>query len=80
MDQKPKTTTADAEAPAVYEAPRVETVVTSEEVEREAYYGGDVSAPVFSSVMSGALRLLAVPPDDLSSVPATTLVRAQDPW
>lgn len=45
MDQKRKTTTADAEAPAVYEAPRVETVVTSEEVEREAYYGGDVSMP-----------------------------------
>ena len=27
------------------------------------YYGGTVAAPVFSSVMAGALRLLAVPPD-----------------
>ncbi len=27
------------------------------------YYGGDVSAPVFSSVMGAALRLLSVPPD-----------------
>ncbi len=30
-----------------------------------AYYGGLVSAPVFSRVMSGALRLLDVPPDDV---------------
>ena len=29
---------------------------------------------------SGALRLLAIPPDDLQRVPATTLVQAQDPW
>ena len=29
------------------------------------YYGGQVAAPVFSSVMSGALRLLAIPPDKL---------------
>ena len=29
------------------------------------YYGGDVAAPVFASVMTEALRLLAVPPDDL---------------
>jgi cell division protein FtsI (penicillin-binding protein 3) len=30
------------------------------------YYGGDVSAPVFSAVASGALRLMAVAPDDLA--------------
>ena len=27
------------------------------------YYGGLVAAPVFSAVMAGSLRLLAVPPD-----------------
>ena len=27
------------------------------------YYGGDVSAPVFSSVMGAALRMMSVPPD-----------------
>jgi cell division protein FtsI (penicillin-binding protein 3) len=27
------------------------------------YYGGAVAAPVFSSIMAGALRLLAVPND-----------------
>ncbi|MEO7917341.1 MAG: penicillin-binding protein 2, partial [Dokdonella sp.] len=30
-----------------------------------AYYGGVVSAPVFSKVMDGALRLLNVPPDNV---------------
>jgi hypothetical protein len=29
-------------------------------------------------VMSGALRLMDVPPDDLQNVPAATLVRADD--
>jgi len=60
--------------------PRLACVVVIDEPSGGAYYGGEVSAPVFSAVMSGALRLLAIPPDDLSSVPATTLVRAQDPW
>jgi cell division protein FtsI (penicillin-binding protein 3) len=27
------------------------------------YYGGAVAAPVFSQVMAGALRLLAISPD-----------------
>jgi cell division protein FtsI (penicillin-binding protein 3) len=30
-----------------------------------SYFGGTVSAPVFSQVMSGALRLLDVPPDNV---------------
>jgi cell division protein FtsI (penicillin-binding protein 3) len=44
------------------------------------FYGGDVAAPVFSEVMSGALRLLAIAPDDLQRVSPTTVVQAQDPW
>ena len=60
--------------------PRLACLVVVDEPTGGAYYGGEVSAPVFSAVMSGALRLLAIPPDDLSSVPATTLVKAQDPW
>jgi len=32
-----------------------------------AYYGALVSAPVFSKVMDGALRLLDVPPDDVQN-------------
>jgi cell division protein FtsI (penicillin-binding protein 3) len=60
--------------------PRLAAVVVIDEPRSGHYYGGEIAAPVFSTVMSGALRLLAVPPDDLQRVPATTLVQAQDPW
>jgi len=60
--------------------PRLAAVVIIDEPTGGAYYGGEVAAPVFSAVMSGALRLLAIPPDDLQRMPATTLVQAQDPW
>ncbi len=60
--------------------PRLAAVVVIDEPTGGAYYGGEVAAPVFATVMSGALRLLAVPPDDLQRMPATTLVQAQDPW
>jgi len=60
--------------------PRLAAVVVVDEPTGGAYYGGEVAAPVFSAVMSGALRLLAIPPDDLQRMPATTLVQAQDPW
>jgi cell division protein FtsI (penicillin-binding protein 3) len=61
-------------------APRLAAVVVIDEPSAGRFYGGDVAAPVFAEVMSGALRLLAIPPDDLQRVPATTLVQAQDPW
>ena len=60
--------------------PRLAAVVIIDEPSAGLYYGGDVAAPVFSAVMSGALRLLAITPDDLQRVPATTLVQASDPW
>jgi cell division protein FtsI (penicillin-binding protein 3) len=60
--------------------PRLAALVVIDEPTSGAYYGGEVAAPVFSAVMSGALRLLAIPPDDLQRMPATTLVQAQDPW
>ena len=57
--------------------PRLATLVLIDEPGGTQFYGGDVAAPVFSSVMSGALRLMGVAPDDLSRVaPATTLVQA----
>jgi len=46
-------------------APRLVMVVMINEPGNGKYYGGQVAAPVFSSVMAGALRLLAIPPDDL---------------
>lgn len=46
--------------------PRLAMVVVVNEPGAGKYYGGTVSAPVFASVMTGALRLLDVPPDDIS--------------
>ena len=43
--------------------PRLAVVVVIDEPSAGKYYGGDVSAPVFASVVGGALRLLGVPPD-----------------
>ncbi|MGB5439697.1 MAG: penicillin-binding transpeptidase domain-containing protein, partial [Gammaproteobacteria bacterium] len=45
--------------------PQLAMVVMIDEPSNGKYYGGQVAAPVFSSVMSGALRLLAVPPDNV---------------
>jgi cell division protein FtsI (penicillin-binding protein 3) len=45
--------------------PRLVMVVMVDEPAKGDYYGGLVAAPVFSRVMSGALRLMAVPPDKL---------------
>jgi cell division protein FtsI (penicillin-binding protein 3) len=62
--------------------PKIATVVVIDEPSRDLQQvgtlaqGGTVAAPVFSSVMTGALRLMDVPPDDLQNVPAATLVQA----
>ena len=58
--------------------PKLATVVVIDEPSGKLFYGGEVAAPVFSSVMTGALRLMDVPPDDLQNVPATTLVQSND--
>jgi cell division protein FtsI (penicillin-binding protein 3) len=49
-------------------APRLAVLVMVDEPEGAFYYGGDVAAPVFSAVASGALRLMSVAPDDLARV------------
>ena len=51
--------------------PRLVAVVVINQPTRGDYFGGKVSAPVFAEVMRGALRLLNVMPDDLSSLPAS---------
>lgn len=43
--------------------PRLVMVVLVDDPRGEAYFGGAVAAPVFAQVMSGALRLLNVAPD-----------------
>jgi cell division protein FtsI (penicillin-binding protein 3) len=49
-------------------APKLAVLVMVDEPQGPLYYGGDVAAPVFSAVSSGALRLMAVGPDDLAHV------------
>ena len=47
-------------------APRLSMVVMVDDPQGEEYYGGLVAAPVFSEVMSGAMRLLNIAPDGLA--------------
>jgi cell division protein FtsI (penicillin-binding protein 3) len=58
--------------------PKLATIVVIDEPmgDSHEHQGGEVAAPVFASVMSGALRLMDVPPDDLQNVPIATLVQA----
>ena len=48
--------------------PRLVCVVTINDPTGEEYYGGLVAAPLFSTIMSGALRLLDVAPDDFEHI------------
>jgi len=49
--------------------PRLIIVVMVDEPSAGQYYGGIVSAPVFSKVMEGALRVLEVAPDQQDNMP-----------
>ena len=55
--------------------PRFIVAVMIDEPQGAKYYGGDVGAPVFSSVMGAALRMMSVPPD----APGTLNVMAPAP-
>ncbi|WP_329741334.1 penicillin-binding protein 2 [Dyella sp. A6] len=46
-------------------APRLVGVVVINNPEKGGYYGGLAAAPVFQKVMTGALRLLDIPPDNI---------------
>lgn len=43
--------------------PRLAAVVVIDDPRAERFYGGEIAAPVFSSVVGGALRLMGVAPD-----------------
>ena len=45
--------------------PRLVMAIAIHEPQGKNYYGGEVAAPVFARVMSGALRLMDIPPDDV---------------
>ena len=49
------------------EDPKLVMVVMIDEPRNGEYFGGEVSAPVFSKVMAGAMRLLDVPPDNVEA-------------
>ncbi len=54
--------------------PRLSMVVMVDDPQGKEYYGGLVAAPVFSEVMTGAMRILNIAPDNL---PKTQLLVAQ---
>lgn len=57
--------------------PRLAAVVVIDEPSAGKYYGGEVSAPVFAAVVGGALRLMAVPPDDVADASADALINSR---
>jgi cell division protein FtsI (penicillin-binding protein 3) len=58
--------------------PKLATVIVIDEPSGNLFLAADVAAPVFSNILTGALRLMDIPPDDLGNVPAATLVQASD--
>jgi cell division protein FtsI (penicillin-binding protein 3) len=60
------------------ENPKLVMVVMIDEPRNGEYFGGEVSAPVFSKVMAGAMRLLDVPPDNVEAGRLVFDTREQD--
>lgn len=58
--------------------PRLVMAVMIDEPTQNGYYGGVVAAPVFQEVISNALRILDVPPDDLPTLAHNNEVRGHD--
>jgi cell division protein FtsI (penicillin-binding protein 3) len=56
--------------------PRLVVVVWIDEPQAAAYHGGDIAAPVFANIVSGALRVLAVPPD-AAALPLTVVAQTR---
>jgi cell division protein FtsI (penicillin-binding protein 3) len=50
--------------------PRLVMAIVIDEPTQNGYYGGQVAAPVFHEVMSNALRILDIAPDDLPALEA----------
>ncbi len=57
--------------------PKLVAVVVIDEPQGADYSGGEVAAPVFARILSGALRLLAIPPDALLEPPLTITAQAE---
>jgi cell division protein FtsI (penicillin-binding protein 3) len=63
--------------------PRFIIAVSIDEPTAGKYYGGDVAAPVFANIMTGALRQFSIPPDaqlrEASTTPAAVTNRSSGP-
>jgi len=59
--------------------PRLAVVVVIDDPSNGEYYGGVIAAPVFSNVVEGALRILAIPPDNFMRPSGTTKLVASRP-
>ena len=57
--------------------PRLVCIVVINDPSDGQYYGGAVAAPLFASVMAGALRLLDVPPDNYAGLLAQAAAAAE---
>jgi cell division protein FtsI (penicillin-binding protein 3) len=57
-------------------APRLAAIVVIDEPSAGEHQGGQVAAPVFAAVLGGALRLMAIPPDDAAAVIERDALRA----
>jgi cell division protein FtsI (penicillin-binding protein 3) len=54
--------------------PRLVAAVMIDDPTNGKYYGGEVAAPVFAAIMRDAVRLLDIPPDDISKLTPNALV------
>ena len=59
--------------------PRLAVVVVIDDPTNGEYYGGDVAAPVFSRIVEGSMRILAIPPDNFIRPSGTTKLVASRP-
>lgn len=50
--------------------PEIAVVVVIDSPSGDAYYGGEVAAPIFSRIVSGAMRLLNVMPEPMTEIAA----------
>jgi cell division protein FtsI (penicillin-binding protein 3) len=57
--------------------PRLVMVVVINDPRGNQFYGGSVAAPVFQRVMSGAMRLLDIAPDNLPAVKGEKMAKAE---
>ena len=50
--------------------PEIAVVVVIDSPSGDAYYGGEVAAPIFSRIVSGAMRLMNIMPEPVTEIAA----------